>query len=77
MSLRDLAVITQTGDLPLKSSKVKLRLFDGSLMKPHGAATLKTHRNGSTAQLNFQVVDTKADSDFFGFCYYDHSADPI
>ena len=57
MSLRDLAVITQTGDPPLKSSKVKLRLSDGSLMKPHGVATLKTHRNGSTAQLNFQVVD--------------------
>ena len=41
MSLRDLAVITQTGDPLLKSSKVKLRLFDGSLMKPHGVATLK------------------------------------
>ncbi|XP_015755742.1 PREDICTED: uncharacterized protein LOC107335261 [Acropora digitifera] len=59
ISLRDLAVITQTGDPPLKSSKVKLRLFDGSLMKPRGVATLKTHRNGSTAQLNFQVVETK------------------
>ena len=59
MSLRDLAVITQTGDPPLKSSKVKLRLFDGSLMKPHGVATLKIHRNGSTTQLNFQIVDTK------------------
>ena len=59
MSLRDLAVITQTGDPPLKSSKVKLRLFDGSLMKPHGVAILKIHRNGSTTQLNFQIVDTK------------------
>ena len=59
MSLRDLAVITQTGDPPLKSSKVKLRLFDGSLMKPHGVATLKIHQNGSTTQLNFQIVDTK------------------
>ena len=59
VSLRDLAVITQTGDPPLKSSKVKLRLFDGSLMKPHGVATLKIHQNGSTTQLNFQMVDTK------------------
>ena len=59
MSPRDLAVITQTGDPPLKSSKVKLRLFDGSLMKPHGVATLKIHQNGSTTQLNFQIVDTK------------------
>ena len=59
MSLRDLAVIMQTGDPPLKSSEVKLRLFDGSLMKPHGVAILKIHRNGSTTQLNFQIVDTK------------------
>ena len=59
MSLRDLAVITQTGDPPLKSSKVKLRLFDDSLMKPHGVATMKIHRNGSTTQLNFQIVETK------------------
>ena len=28
-------------------------------MKPHGVATLKIHRNGSTTQLNFQIVDTK------------------
>ena len=43
MSLRDLAVISQTGDPPLRSSKVKLKLFDGSLMKPSGVATLKIH----------------------------------
>ena len=28
-------------------------------MKPHGVAILKIHRNGSTTQLNFQIVDTK------------------
>ena len=43
MSLHDLAVISQTGDPPLRSSKVKLKLFDGSLMKPSGVATLKIH----------------------------------
>ena len=43
MSLRDLAIISQTGDPPLRSSKVKLKLFDGSLMKPSGVATLKIH----------------------------------
>ena len=59
MSLRDVAVISQTGDPPLKTSKVKLRLFDGSLMKPCGVATLKIHRNGSIDQLDFQIVDTK------------------
>ena len=28
-------------------------------MKPHDAVTLKIHRNGSTTQLYFQIVDTK------------------
>ena len=31
MGLRDLAVINQTGDPPLRSSKVKLKLLDSSL----------------------------------------------
>ena len=52
MSLCDLAVIDQTGDPPLGSSKVKLKLFDGSLMKPCGVATLKIHRE-------VQIVDCK------------------
>ena len=51
MSLCDLAVIDQTGDPPLGSSKVKLKLFDGSLMKPYGVATLKIHRE-------VQIVET-------------------
>ena len=34
MSYDDLSRITQTGNPPLQSSKVKLRLFDGSLMNP-------------------------------------------
>ena len=34
MSYDDLSRITQTGNSPLQSSKVKLRLFDGSLMNP-------------------------------------------
>ena len=58
MSLGDLAVIIQTGDPPLRSSKVKLKLFDGSLMKPSGVATLKIHRDNKTQELDFQIVDT-------------------
>lgn len=58
MGLRDLAVINQTGNPPLRSSKVKLKLFDGSLMKPYGVATVKIHRNNTTKELDFQVVDT-------------------
>ena len=58
MGLRNLAVINQTGDPPLRSSKVKLKLFDGSLMKPCDAATLKIHRNNTTEELDFQIVET-------------------
>ena len=58
MSLRDLAVINQTGDPPLRSSKVKLKLFDGSLMKPCGVATLKIQRDNTIQELDFQIVET-------------------
>ena len=58
MSLHDLAVISQTGDPPLRSSKVKLKLFDGSLMKPSGVATLKIHEDNKTRELDFQIVET-------------------
>jgi len=58
MSLHDLAVINQTGDPPLRSSKVKLNLFDSSLMKPCGVASLKIHRDNTTQELDFQIVET-------------------
>ena len=59
MSLQDLEVINQTGDPPLRKSNVKLKLFDGSIMQPCGAAILKLHRNGTVDQLEFQIVDGK------------------
>ena len=59
MSLQDLEVINQTGDQPLRKSNVKLKLFDGSIMQPCGAAILKLHRNGTVDQLEFQIVDGK------------------
>ena len=37
---------------------MKLKLFDGSLMKPCGVATLKIHRNNATKELNFQIAAT-------------------
>ena len=58
MSLCDLAVINQTGDPPLRSSKVKLKLFDSSLMKPCGVATLKIQQDNTTQELDFQIVET-------------------
>ena len=58
MSLHDLAVINQTGDPPLRSSKVNLKLFDCSLMKPCGVATLMIHRNNTTIEFYFQIVET-------------------
>ena len=52
-------MINQTGDPPLRKSNVKLKLFDGSIMQPCGAAILKLHRNGTVDQLEFQIVDGK------------------
>ena len=56
--LRDFPVENQTGNHPLRSSKVKLKLFDGSLVKPYGVATLKIHQNNTTKELDFQIVET-------------------
>ena len=58
MSLRYLVDINQTRDPLLKSSKLKLKLFDGSLMKPYGVATLKIHRNNTTKELDFLIAET-------------------
>ena len=57
MGYRDLVAINQTSKPRLKKSKVKLRLFDGSVMKPLGMARVKVHRNGTTDELKFQIVD--------------------
>lgn len=63
MSYDDLSRITQTGNQPLQSSKVKLHLVDGSLMKPIGATslTVENHNNPvrrTTKNLVFQVIET-------------------
>lgn len=63
VSYDDLSRITQTGNPPLQSSKVKLHLVDGSLMKPIGATslTVENHNNPvrrTTKNLVFQVIET-------------------
>lgn len=59
ISHRDLAVITQNGEPPMKASKVKLKLFDGSVMPTLGQCTLKAkiHEN-KVHTLHFQVVES-------------------
>ena len=60
MSYDDLSRIVQDGNPQLQNSKVKLRLFDGSLMIPVGTASLEVENNNNQRQitevLQFQVV---------------------
>ena len=54
---RDLSVICQTAHLAIKNTKVKLRLFNGNIMKPLGEVTLNVNREGQELHfLKFQVV---------------------
>ncbi|KAK3737631.1 hypothetical protein QZH41_006456 [Actinostola sp. cb2023] len=63
ISYDDLSRIEQTGNPQLQSSNVKLRLFDGSLMKPIGTTALKVENNNKkisvVEELTFQVVETQ------------------
>ena len=63
ISYDDVSRIEQTGNPRLRSSNVKLRLFDGSLMKPLGTKTLKVENNNSKTSvvedLTFQVIKTQ------------------
>ena len=55
---RDLSVISQNGNPTLQPSKVKLRLFNGSVMKPLGEVSLKVHKEDKQQhKLKFQVVE--------------------
>ena len=58
LSHRDLSVISQDGNPALQTSKVKLRLFNGSVMKPLGEVTLDVHHaDKQQHKLKFQVVE--------------------
>ena len=55
---RDLSVICQTAHPAIKNAKVKLRLFNGNVMKPLGEVTLIVNREGQGPHfLQFQVVE--------------------
>ena len=56
LSYIDLSIIKQDGNPQMESSKTKLKLFDGSLMKPLGEVNLQVIHGGQTRVLNFQVV---------------------
>jgi len=58
LSHRDLSVINQDGNPALQTSKVRLRLFNGSVMKPLGEVTLKVcHKYKQQYTFKFQVVE--------------------
>ena len=56
LSQRDLSIITQDGTPPMETSKAKLKLFNGSFMKPLGLVRLKVVPGGQKEALKFQVV---------------------
>ena len=57
----DLSNIYQDGNPPVQPSKVNLKLFDGSIIKPVGETTLDVIQNGKAdpMQSKFQVVKRK------------------
>ena len=54
---RDPSIISQNGNPALQTRKVKLQLFNGSVMKPLGEAKLKVLKEDKQHELNFQVVE--------------------
>jgi len=58
ISFKDLVQLLQDGNLPLNSSKSKLKLFDGILMQPVGVITLIVLRRREHYDLQFQVVES-------------------
>ena len=56
LSYRDLLIIKQDCHPHIKSSKTKLKLFDGSLMKPLGEVDLQVIHGRQPHVLKFQVV---------------------
>ena len=56
LSYRDLLIIKQDGNPHMESSKTKLKLFDGSLMKPLREVDLQVIHGRQPHVLKFQVV---------------------
>lgn len=55
----DLCEVAQKAQPPLRQSNARLKLYDGSVMKPVGQVTLKCKFKGSDYELEFQVVEGK------------------
>lgn len=60
MSYRDLMILLQDGDPPVENSKVSLRLFDGTIVKPVGEITLLIKRKGKQHPTKFQIVEVSS-----------------
>ena len=57
MSHRDLMILLQDGNPAVEKSKVSLRLFDGTAVKPVGVTTLVIERKGKQYPTKFQIVN--------------------
>ena len=60
ISYRDLAILMQVGEPPLERSQVKLKMFDGSTLKPIGETRLRVEHREKQQSLKFQVVAESA-----------------
>ena len=58
ISYRDLTVLLQNSSPTLNESSVKLKMYDGSIMRPLGETHLPAVHNGICHTLEFQVVNT-------------------
>lgn len=56
ISYGDVCALSQTADPPLRKSTVRLKLFDGSVMKPCGEIDFLVEYKGERHSLQFQVV---------------------
>ena len=57
ISHRDLTQLLQDGQPPLRRSKVKLKTFDGTFLRPLGETTLQAEHRGKRHTLLFQVLN--------------------
>ena len=59
MGYRDLSFLLQNGTPPLTKCSVKLKMYDGSILKGIRETTTKAEHRGKQHSLKFQVVKSK------------------
>jgi len=70
MSKEDFFCISGKRDLRgLRRSDARLRLYDGSIMKPLGRYTVEVHRGLTKCQLEFEKVHSSQKPSGNGSCY--------